>query len=631
LVFYHMRNIKKNTISTFSLRIFFGLAWFALAGNVALATQKLQGHLPSAATNSPATGRLPATATLNFAISLPLRNDEALSQFLLEVNDPASPSYHQYLTPEEFTRRYGPAAEDYSRIIEFAQTNGFVVTTLHSNRTLVSLSGTVGDVERVFHVHLKTHRHPKENREFFAPDAEPELELEIPVLHISGLDDFDRPHPNLKKSPVVRATATPQAGTGPGGSFMGQDFRKAYVPGVALTGAGQTVALVQFDGYYLSDIQAYAARAGLTTLPLQNVYLDGFNGTPGADNDEVALDIEMVMSMAPGLSKLIVYQGGPNGFGDDILNRIAMDNSARQISASWTFGTSSATSQIFRQFIAQGQTYFNASGDSDAYTGAISKPADSPYVISVGGTTLTTSASGSWQSETVWNWGNGTGSGGGISTSYTMPSWQAGANVVAKGGLATRRNIPDVAMVADNIFVISSNGQQSYMGGTSCAAPLWAGFMALVNQQAAANGRPAAGFINPAVYTLGAGNSYPSCFHDIITGNNFSPTSPASFSAMPGYDLCTGWGSPAGVGLINALAPLAVAAPVRLAAATMAGTATFTFSFPTVAGHTYSVEYSDSPSGPIWTPLTTVTGTGTTQWITNSMTATQRFFRVRSS
>jgi len=263
--------------------------------------------------------------------------------------------------------------------------------------------------------------------------------------------------------------------------------------------------------------------------------------------------------MAPGLSQVIVYEAGPSGQPNTILNRMATDNLAKQISSSWTWSGSPTSDGIFQQLAAQGQSFFQASGDSDAYTGSIPQPADSPYITTVGGTTLTTSGpGGTWVSETTWNWfnrGTGTdGASGGISTLYTIPSWQQGISMSANQGSTTMRNIPDVALTADNVLVAYNNGTSGAVGGTSCAAPLWAGFMALINQQALANGKQPIGFINPAIYSLAQGTGYSSSFHDITTGNNTNLTSPAKFFAVSGFDLCTGWGTPAGSGLINALA-----------------------------------------------------------------------------
>ena len=221
-----------------------------------------------------------------------------------------------------------------------------------------------------------------------------------------------------------------------------------------------------------------------------------------------------------------------------------------------------------------GQSFLSASGDSDAFTSGASSvngvdnpsldnaPSSSPYITEVGGTTLTMSGTGgAWSSETVWNWGyiasdgGYVGSSGGISSYYAIPSWQMNlANLAAVGGSASYRNIPDVALTADNVYVAYSDGSSAIFGGTSCAAPLWAAFIAMVNQQAVANGKAPAGFINPAVYTIAAGPNYASCFHDVTTGNNTWSSSPSLFYAASGYDLCTGLGTPNGQGLINALA-----------------------------------------------------------------------------
>ncbi len=429
------------------------------------------------------------------------------------------------------------------------------MTARHPNRVLLDVSGTVADIEKMLHISLRQYPHPEEVRTFYAPDTEPVLDLAVLVLHISGLDNYRLPRPAITR-PVARPPGpTPNVGSGPGGSYMGNDFRAAYVPGVPLTGSGEAVGLLEFDGFHANDITAYENQAGLPKVPLQTVLLDNFNGAPGSGNDEVALDIEMAISMAPGLSKVVLYEAGPLGNGNSILSRMATDNLARQLSSSWTFPTDATTPQFFQELAMQGQSFFNASGDADAYAGVIDQPADSPYVTVVGGTTLTTSGpSGAWVSETVWNWGGGQGSGGGISTIYGLPSWQAGISMVANQGSTHQRNIPDVAMVADNVFEIDNNGRSvTGVGGTSCATPMWASFTALVNQQAAASGKPPVGFLNPTLYAIGQGASYASAFHDITTGDNTSGLSPNKFFAVAGYDLCTGWGTPTGSNLINAL------------------------------------------------------------------------------
>jgi uncharacterized repeat protein (TIGR01451 family) len=545
-----------------------------LAKLQAAQTQILSGHVPLNTSALQSVDRLPGSTRLNLAVGLPLRNREALTNLLEQLYDPTSPVYHQWLTVGQFTERFGPTEKDYEAVATFLQSQGLTVTATFSNRTLIDVSGAVADIEKAFRVNLLVYPHPKETRTFYAPNVEPSLDLAVPILQISGLDDYQLPRPaSLKLNPAQRRQdVTPQAGSGPDGAYMGVDFRAAYASGVGLNGAGQYVGLLQFDSYYASDITTYATMTGLTNIPLQNVLLDGKTGIPGANNLEVALDIEMALSMAPGLAGVIVYEGGN---GNSILNRMAVDNIAKQLSASWTYPTDANTPQIFQQFAVQGQAYFNASGDSGAYSGTPSSPTDSPYITSVGGTTLSTRGPGQgWLSEKTWSWYNaGTGTGassGGISTTWPIPTWQQGISMAGNHGSTTLRNIPDVAMVSDNVIVLYDNGTQGNVGGDSLASPLWAAFLALVNQQAALNSQPPIGFLNPAIYTIGKSVNFASNFHDIRTGNNTNASSPNNYFAVIGYDLCTGWGTPAGKTLINSLAPPANSKVVVGAGATLA-------------------------------------------------------------
>ena len=284
------------------------------------------------------------------------------------------------------------------------------------------------------------------------------------------------------------------------------------------------------------------------------------------------MDIEMLMSMAPGLSMLYVFEGTS---GDQILNSMVSSNEIKQFSCSWGLGYDPTAEGYLLQMAAQGQTFLTASGDGDAWVVPVGGdwPADDPWVTSVGGTQLTMNGSGaSYFSETVWNSGSaGTcggwsdnpdkcsntywGSGGGVSTTWPIPAWQLQVNMPSVGGSSSMRNFPDVALTAYGVWV-NYNHTTCDAEGTSIAAPLWAGFVALVNQEARGAGYTPVGFLNQAIYTIGSGANYNSCFHDITTGSNTwsgSPGSPDKYYAASGYDLCTGWGTPNGQNLINAL------------------------------------------------------------------------------
>ncbi|HEV2208066.1 MAG TPA: protease pro-enzyme activation domain-containing protein [Verrucomicrobiae bacterium] len=529
--------------------------------------QQLKGHVPAIAAGLQPVGDLAPAQQLSIDIGLPLRNQAELKAFLEDIYDPSSPNYHHYLTAPQFTARFGPSQGDYDSVVAFATAHNLIVSNA-PNRMLVSARGSVADIQNAFHITLKQYLHPHEKRNFFAPDTEPSVDIPTPILHISGLDNYYLPRPmNYKKTPITPKDGppTPFLGSGPGGTYSGYDFRAAYLPGVTLDGSGQNVGLLQFDGYFPNDIASYESQAGLPNIPLVNVFLDGYNGTPGGGNGEVALDIEMCAAMAPGLSSIIIYSAGPFGLGNDILNRMASDNIASQLSSSWSFGVDVLTDQIYQEIIAQGQTFFNASGDFDAWVGEPFPPVADPYLTIVGGTTLSTSGPvGTWQSEIVWNYYNDVGSGGGISGIYSIPSWQQGLDMTNNGGSTVFRNIPDVALTGDNVYSISDNGFGGYTAGTSCASPLWAGVAALINQQAAQAGSPPVGFLNPALYAIGKGPQYGLAFHDIIVGNNTNSVSTNQFFAVPGYDLCTGWGTPAGTNLINILAPPAAIPLPRL-------------------------------------------------------------------
>jgi subtilase family serine protease len=547
--------------------------------------QGLHGHVPAAVTelNLLPVGRLSSTNRLHLAIGLPFRNEEALGTLLQHLYDPTSPQYHQYLTPKQFTEMFGPTEQDYQAVIAFAKANGLAVTTTFPNRALVDVEGTAADIEKALHVTMRVYNHPKEARTFYAPNTEPSLDLSVPVLRIGGLDNYSLPHPNFVAKPMITAQATPNTGSGPSGSYLGNDFPAAYVPGSSLTGSGQIVGLVQFDGYYPADITYYETQAGLPNVTLTNVLVDNFDGTPSgeAGTIEVSLDIEMVISMAPGVSEVVVYETLYTSPWDDILHRVANDNLARQISCSWAGGAPDPSAeQAFLQMAAQGQSFFTASGDYGANTWPMSFPQDSTNITIVGGTVLTTSGpGGSWVSETTWS-----GSGGGISTYYSIPPWQQGVTMANNQGSTTKRNTPDVALTAVNVYE-RANGQDYFYPGTSIAAPLWAGFAALANQQAAANGEASIGFVNPAIYAIGTGPNYAPCFHDITTGSNTNRSSPNQFLAVSGYDLCTGWGTPNGTNLINALSPPPL-------------TASFTAS-PTVGVAPLPVTFADASTGNI--------------------------------
>jgi hypothetical protein len=528
--------------------------------------QALPNHL-----GAPASARrisaLPSAQRLNVALSLPMRNPQQLQALVQQLKDPTSAQYGRYLTVSQFTQQFGPTVADYDKVLAYATSHGLSVTRTYRNRTLVNVSGPVAALNQIFHVTLGLYQHPTEDRKFYAPDLEPTIESGFPILSVHGLTDFDLPHSMLKRASTEEAVHSNQTGSGQDGQFLGSDMRAAYAPGVALDGTGQSVGLIELGPYNLSDVQAYFAAVGQPlNVPIDNVLLgvDGVcSGTPsngGCDDGEEVIDIEQAISMAPHLSALIVYEAyGSDSDALTAFTQAANDDVAKQLSLSFGWGGTPATEpgyeQIFMELAAQGQNTFVASGDGGASVGTVGYPGNSPNITDAGGTDLTTSGpGGSWLSETGW-----VGSGGGWNTESPIPGYQVPAINSTNQGSGSYRNIPDVAMEANTDNFFCANGSCSGgIGGTSLAAPRWAGFLSLVNQQA--NGHPV-GFLNSSVYSIGQSSAYATVFHDITTGNNFNDSSPSLFTANSGYDLVTGWGSPNGEAMIGALAPITTGEP----------------------------------------------------------------------
>lgn len=526
-------------------------------------------------------GRLPAANRLRFSIGVPLRNTTVMSNLLEQVYNWRSTNFHQFLTPEQFADQFGPTQSDYDRVLGYARSNHLDIVRTFGNRALVEVEANVGDIETMFDVHMGNFRHPTEGRTFYAPDVEPTVASGMPVLFVSGLDNYVIPRPSGHVTGFQKAAGEkPNGGSSPTNQlYMGSDFRNAYVPGTTLTGAGQVVGLFERDGYTASDVQKYETLAGLSAVPLKNI-LNTFS--PGSGNSEVVSDIELAIAMAPGLAAVNVYEGNNNAtIVNEMASPTAGETRPNQISCSWAVSGDTTMQQGLIQLALQGQTFLYAIGDSGAYQNGVlgGSQGDLTYMTAVGGTQLFMNGAGaSWQSEVVWHDSPGTAfqyfaSTGGVLSGVSIPSYQQGIDMSANLGSTQFRNVPDVALVARDIQIVftttNSSGNYTVTGfysgwvGTSAAAPLYAGLIALANQQAAQQSKPTIGFLNPTIYEVAESTAYSSCFHDITSGNNSwsNPTNSTSsgglYPAVAGYDLCTGWGTCAGTNLINAFVGLA--------------------------------------------------------------------------
>ena len=521
-----------------------------------------------------AIGRVPASQEMQLDVVLPVRDEAGLKTLLRDVYDPTSFAYHRFLTPAEFTERFGPTQADYDKVVQYLKANGLEVVGGSRDGMEVQVKGPVSSVEKAFRVTMLNYQHPTEDRTFYGPDREPTTNLPFALWHVSGLDNFSKPHPLfVKKSDYAKAHGIPEekvvthatTGSGPSASFLGSDMRAAYYGGTALTGAGQNLGLFEYEGTDLADLTTYFKNVGQTNnVPVTLLSTDGTSTScvysrAGGDCDdtEQTLDMTQAIGMAPGLHSLVMYIGSTDTSIISAMTTHSPLPTTIGCSWGWTPADPSTLDPYFEKMSIQGQNFFAASGDSSTWSSKNEAwPADDANVVSVGGTDLVTaSAAGPWKSETAW-----TDSGGGISPDgIKIPSWQAETGVInsSNKGSTTLRNGPDVSANANFTFYTCADQTTclaNEYGGTSFAAPMWAGYIALVNQQLANNGESTVGFINPTIYAENESggaltSAYSTDFHDITSGTS------GSYSATTGYDLVTGWGSPNGTGLINALAP----------------------------------------------------------------------------
>jgi subtilase family serine protease len=524
-------------------------------------------------------GPVPASQIMQLDVMLPVSDRTGLDAFVAKVSDPTSTSYRKYLTPQQFSALYGPSKQDYDATVRYLESYGLTVVGGSQLAMDVQVKGPASAIEAAFNVQLNNYQHPTEDRTFYSPDREPTTNLPFALWHISGLDNFSIPQPMLlNRNDVAKAKGiTPEevtkhatTGSGPEDSFLGSDMRAAYYGSTVQTGAGQNLGLFEFVGTDLQDLATYYHNVHQTnTVP---IYLYSTDGTPVqciytrydhfCDDTEQTIDMTQALGVAPGLNSLTMYIGSTDSA---IIGAMTTyDPLPLTISCSWGWSPvdESTLDPLFERMAVQGQSFFTASGDSAnwAYSSFV-WPADDAYVTSVGGTDLvTTGPGGAWESESAWEY-----SGGGLAVDgIDIPAYQSdyGIYVIngSNGGSTVYRNGPDVSANANFTYYVCADLSActaNLYGGTSFAAPLWAGYMALSNEYSASVSFPSAGFINPVIYGDNADSIesvtdwYSTTFHDITTGGQYD-----GFSAVSGYDLVTGWGSPNDFWLFADWAPL---------------------------------------------------------------------------
>jgi kumamolisin len=553
---------------TLYLSLMVALALFAGLAVVAQSETFMTRHTRDAVLSGQAAvvGHMPSQQMMQVDVVLPLSDRAGLQDFLAKLNDPGSSSYHQFLSPQEFTALYGPSQADYDATVRYLEVHGLTVVGGNRDGMDIQVKGPVSAIESAFHVQMMTYQHPTESRQFYAPDREPTTDLPFALWHVSGIDNYSIPHTRLvRKEDYAKEHGIPlekipaaTTGSGPSASFLGSDMRAAYYGGTALTGAGQNLGLFEYLGTDLADLNTYFTNVKQTNnVPITLLSTDGTSTScvyskAGGDCDdtEQTLDMTQAIGMAPGLASLVMYIGSTDTAIISAMTTHSPLPTTIGCSWGWTPADASTLDPYFEKMSAQGQNFFAASGDSSTWSRRNEAwPADDANVVSVGGTDLVTaSAGGAWKSETAW-----VDSGGGISPDkIAIPAWQKLSGVInsSNKGSTTYRNGPDVSANANFTFYTCADQEAclaNEYGGTSFAAPMWAAYVALANQQLVADGYKTLGFINPYLYAFGTSSSYDTDFHDITSGTS------GSYSAVTGYDLVTGWGSPNGVNLINAL------------------------------------------------------------------------------
>jgi subtilase family serine protease len=560
------RAVRKTSLLALAIAAVFG------ATMTAQATEFMTHHVRDAVVKGAAlhVGSLDPRQLMNLNVVLPVRDSEGLNGLVKAVANPASPLYRQYLTPTQFTEKFGPTQADYDTVVKYLVKNGFTITGGTRDGMDIHIRGTVLSVQSAFGVRMLTWQHPTENRVFYAPDREPTTALAIPLWHVSGLDNYSIPHAMYeKKSDYAKLHGiSPDAvvshattGSGPSSSFLGSDMRAAYYGSGSLTGKGQTLGLFEYYGTDLADLNTYYKNVGQTySVPVTLISTDGTSTAcldtkagKDCDDGEQNLDLTQALGMAPGLAGVAFFVGSTDTAIISAMTTRTPLASVNSCSWGWTPEDATTLDPYFEKMATQGQTFFVASGDDSTWTksgNGESWPGDDAHIIAVGGTDLTTaSAGGAWKSETAWE-----DSGGGISPNkIAIPTWQKLSGVITSTnkGSTKYRNGPDVAANANFTFYTCGDQkacQANAYGGTSFAAPMWAAFIALANQQSVANGGKTLGNFNATIYPLNVTSSYSTNFHDITSGKS------GSYSATTGYDLVTGWGSPK-TALINTLAP----------------------------------------------------------------------------
>jgi subtilase family serine protease len=588
------------------------------------------GAAPQLPPGTQTEGAVAGGRELQLTVALEPRDPAALEEFARAVSTPGSPDFRQYLSVGEFADRFGATPTQVAAVAGALRAQGLQVGPVTANHLTLPVSGSADAVEAAFATPLTKVALPSGRSAYANTEAPAVAASAAPYVQgVIGLDNLTplRPSheragtapgvlPTTTSAGATSADAAPSANVVTGGpqpcaaataathpsGYIGYtadqiasayQFSNLYLAGDV--GAGQTVALVEFEPYAPTDITSYQACYG-THSSVTNVDIAGGPGPYAGSDGEAALDIEQIIGLAPGAAIKVYEAPNTGSAGIEVLTAIVSQNAAKTISDSWAaceqaagLPVITAENTLLQEAATQGQSFYASSGDSGSEACSrinaaetflsVEDPSSQPFATGVGGSSL--SATGPPPSERLWNDGpyiEGGATGGGISAAWQMPSYQSTAaaglgvlNAKTSGAPCASTNpcreVPDVSADGDpnTGYVIFAEGEWQVIGGTSAAAPLWAAMTTLVNSYPTCRGH-SIGFANPSLYVIG-GAAYSTSFHDVSAAsplgyatNDSLTKGKQPYPVTTGYDMTTGIGTPIAPSLTLSLC--AIASPV---------------------------------------------------------------------
>jgi hypothetical protein len=497
-----------------------------------------------------------ASDPVSITVILKLNNEEALHDLTRRQRTPGDSSYRRWLSSAESTQQFAPTVAQAQAVADYLKRNGFTNVQIASNRLLVTADGTAVAAQLAFNTQIGVYR--RNNGEVGIANMR---EIQVPaelsqIDQVLGLDTMIKARVrSLPESDVRPATGTASGFCSPYNAkgYDADEFATVYNRPSDQTGRSTVAALVGWGGMTpsVNDLQQFESARGIAAVPTSILPASNQGSTDYAEQSEWSMDAQAIVGISGGVQQLLFYtSGGANGSGANIsalapiINQAVSDNTAKVVNMSWSISECGGNSwvgyfdSIFALGVSQGQTFAASSGDNGAYPcsapqngaygdtsqPAVVYPASSPYVVALGGTTLTTNANLNYVSESAWPY-----SGGGISTIEAKPSWQSGFS-------GAYRQVPDLAFNADwdySPVIYYKNGTRYCNGGTSLSSPLFVGAWSVLES---ANNNTL-GFAPPLIYPMTSQLYASSTLHDVTAGNN------GYYAAKSGYDNATGWGS----------------------------------------------------------------------------------------